>query len=217
MAFFIFSWASKTFRVSDKEILTYNGLSASHSYNTEEKKNGKKMPKTKDVGPGIGTLNFSIYLSALQGNDVKAEHDWWIEKCEEGEYSYILMGAEKFGRYKWRIKQVDVNDLITINEGTLWKSCKLSISFEEYYIKVKKTKAQRKAEKLQKKIEKSMEKALNANNEKAIAKAEKQAEKARAQYEANKQKVAEEVAKQAQLIALAYEKVGPHVEAVQNS
>ena len=207
-------WMEKTFQVTNREILTYNGLSASHSYNTEEKKNGKKMPKTKDVGPGIGTLNFSVKLSALQGNNVQDEHDWWVAECEKGTYSYIYMGGSKFGNYKWRIKQVDVSDLVTINDGTTWKSCTLSISFEEYYVKVKKTKAEKKAERLQKKMRKQMEKAQNAKSEKARAKAAAKAANLKVQYEEQKVKAAEAKAQQAQNVAQANTMIGTYYDAL---
>ena len=196
----IFKWFEKIFYVSENEILTYCSLSASHSYNTEEKKNGKKMPKTKDVGPGIGTMSISVKLSALTGNDVKAEHDWWVSECEKGSYSYIYMGGERFGNYKWRIKQVDIADLVTINDGTLWKSCTLSISFEEYYVKVKKTKAEKKAEKLQKKMRKQMEKAENAKNEKAKTKALEKTKKLAEQFKEASVAAAKARAEQAQRI-----------------
>jgi len=196
----IFKWFEKIFFVSNDQILTYNSLSASHSYNTEEKKNGKKMPKTKDIGPGIGTMNISVKLSALTGNDVKGEHDWWVKECGKGSYSYIYMGGERFGDYKWRIKQVDISDLVTINDGELWKSCTLSISFEEYYVKVKKTKAEKKADKLQKKMRKQMEKAENAKNEQARTKALEKTKKLAEQFTAQSVEAAKARAEQAKII-----------------
>ncbi len=203
----IFKWFEKIFYVSDSEILTYSGMSASHSYNTEEKKNGKKMPKTKDVGPGIGTMNFSMKLSVLKGNDVKAEHDWWVAECEKGSYSYIYMGSTKFGKYKWRIKQVDISDLVTINDGTLWKSCTLSVSFEEYYVKAKMTKAEKRAAKLQKKLRKQIEKAENAKNEAARTKALSKVETLATQYVEAKVKAAEAAADAAKIIAQVHARV----------
>lgn len=200
---YIFKWMEKTFQVSDSEILTYSGLSTSHTYNTKEKKNGKKMPKSKDVGPGIGKLNFSVKLSALQGNNVKEEHDWWVDECEKGTYSYIYMGGAKFGNYKWRLKQVDVKDLVTINDGTLWKSCTLSISFEEYYVKVRKTKAEKKAERLQKKMRRQMERAETAKSDKARAKAALKTANYKVKYEDQKVVVAKEKAKKAENAAKA--------------
>lgn len=196
----IFKWKDKTLFVTNEQIYTYNSLSASHSYNTEEKKNGKKMPKTKDVGPGIGTLSINVKLSALTGNDVKAEHDSWVERCEKGLYAYIFMGGTQFGNYKWRIKQVDVSDLVTINDGETWKSCTLSISFEEYYVKVKKTKAQKKAEKLQKKMWKQLEKAENSTKEKARTKALEKAKTLAAQFVEAKTQAAAEMAERAKIV-----------------
>lgn len=193
---FTFMWLEKTFQVTQDEILTYSDLGTSHTYKTEEKKNGKKMPKTKEVGPGIGTLSFNLKLSALTGNDVKAEHDWWVAECEKGTYSYIYMGGAKFGNYKWRVTQVNMQNLVTINNGTLWKSCDLAIGFEEYYVKVKKTKAERKAERLQKKMRRAMEKSMNAKNERARAKYAAQAAKYRTEYEAQKVIAAKERAEQ---------------------
>lgn len=189
-------WLEKTFHVTKDEILTYSGLNTSHSFTTEEKKNGKKMPKTKEVSAGIGTLSFNLSLSVLQGNNVKEEHDWWVAECEKGTYSYIYMGGQKFGNYKWRIKQVDMSDLVTINDGSIWKSCTLSIGFEEYFEQVKKTKAEKKAEKLQKKMRKAMDKAQSAKNEKARAKAAAKAADYQKKFEEQKAKVAEEKAAQ---------------------
>ena len=196
----IFKWFEKSFIVSDDEILTYNSLSASHSYNTEEKQNGKNMPKTKEIGPGIGTMNISVKLSVLTGNDVKGEHDWWVNECEKGSYSYIYMGGECFGNYKWRIKQVDISDLVTINDGELWKSCTLSISFEEYYVKVKKTKAEKKADKLQKKMRKQMEKAENAKSDSAQAKALEKTKKFADQFKTQSVEAAKAKAEKAKKI-----------------
>ena len=212
---YIFKWLEKTFQVSESEILTYSGLNASHTYNTKEKKNGKKMPKSKDVGPGIGKLNFSVALSALQGNDVKEEHDWWVAECEKGTYSYIYMGGSKFGNYKWRIKQVDVKDLVTINDGTLWKSCTLSISFEEYYVKVRKTKAEKRAARLQKKMRRQMEKAETAKSDKARAKAALKAANYKSQYEAQKVIVAKEKAKKAENAAKAVSMINSYYDQIQ--
>lgn len=165
------SWKSKNFEVSAEQILTYSGFNASHSFQTEEKKNGKEMPKTKEIAPGIGSLSFDVALSILKGNNVKEEYKWWTEKCEAGEYSEIYMGGDKFGSYKWRVNRVDIRDLITIDNGEVWKSCTLSIGFEEYYVKVRLTKAEKRAKKLQKKAERQLEKALSAKNEKARQKA----------------------------------------------
>jgi hypothetical protein len=164
MAGILFKFHEKTFTVDQKQIMTYSQLSASHSFNTEEKKNGKNMPKTKEIGPGIGSLSFNLDLSMFKGNDVKAEHDWWVNECEKGSYSYIFMGGYQFGNYKWRVNRVDVSDLVTLNDGNTWKSCTLSIGFEEYYVKVKQTKAEKKAARLQKKMRKAMEKADKSIN-----------------------------------------------------
>lgn len=197
----IFKWKDKTLFVTNEQIYTYNSLNSSHSYNTEEKKNGKEMPKTKDVGPGIGTLSINVKLSALTGNDVKTEHDDWVERCEKGLYDYIFMGGMQFGNYKWRIKQVDVSDLVTINDGETWKSCTLSISFEEYYVKVKKTKAQKKAEKLQKKMWKQLQKAENSTKEKARTKALEKAKTLATQFIEAKTQAAAEMAERAKIVA----------------
>jgi hypothetical protein len=211
---FTFMWLEKTFQVTQDEILTYANLSTSHGYNTEEKKNGKKMPKTKDVGPTIGSLSFTLPLSALQGNDVKAEHDWWVSECEKGTYSYIYMGGAKFGNYKWRVNKVDMNDLVTINNGTLWKSCTLSIGFEEYYVKVKKTKAEKKAERLLKKMRRALDKSMNAKNERARAKAAAQAAKLKTQYEEQKVIAAKERAEQTKKNAQAVQLFGQYYDAL---
>ena len=204
---YIFKWHEKAFRVCASEILTYNGFSASHSFITEEKKNGKNIPKTKEVSPGIGTASFSIDLSRNQGNNVKAEHDWWVDECEKGTYSFMYMGGTQFGKYKWRVKQVDVSDLVTFADGDTWKSCKLSISFEEYYVKVKLTKEEKKANKLQKKLRKAIEKAENAKNDKARDKAMAKAETLAAQFKEAKEKAAEKRAEKAKVIKETDEKI----------
>ena len=209
----IFKWLEKSFEVSNKQILTYNSLSASHSFQTEEKKNGKNMPKTKEVAPGIGSLNITVKLSATYGNNVKNEHDWWVNECEKGTYSFIYMSGVQFGNYKWRIKQVDVSDLLTseivvkndrgeiTSSDILWKSCTLSIGFEEYYVKVKLTKAEKKAAKLQKKMRKQMAKAENAKNEKAREKALQKAETLAVQFKEQETAAAVAISERAKTLA----------------
>ena len=203
----ILMWLEKTFRVTKNQILTYSGFNSSHSFTTEEIKNGKKMPKTKEVSPGIGSLSFNVELSSLKGNDVKAEYEWWADECEKGTYSYLYIGGSKFGKYKWRVNKVDITDLVIINNGDVWKSCTLSIGFEEYYVAVKLTKAEKKAQKLQKKMRRQIEKAQNAKNEKARDKAMAKAETLAADYMKAKVEAAEARTAQAQIVAKIDEKI----------
>jgi hypothetical protein len=203
MANYILQWLEKSFQVSPDQILTYSGLNASHSFNTEEKKNGKDMPKTKEIGPAIGSMSFNVPLSMLQNNDVKTEYEWWRDECEKGTCSYIYIGGYKFGNYEWRLNRVDLSDLVTVNDGSVWKSCKLAIGFEEFYVKTRKTKAERKAARLLKKMRKALNKAQNAKNEKAQKKAANQAAKYQKLYDDQKVKVAQEKAERAERMSKA--------------
>lgn len=203
----ILMWMEKTFRVTQNQILTYSGFNSSHSFLTEEKKNGKNMPKTKEVSPGIGSLSFNVDLSANRGNDVKAEYEWWTDECEKGTYSYLYIGGSKFGKYKWRVNKVDISDLVTMNNGEVWKSCSLSIGFEEYFVAVKQTKAEKKAQRLQKKMRRQIEKAQNAKNDKAREKAMAKAESLAKDYMTAKVEAAEARTAQAQIVAQIDEKV----------
>ena len=203
----ILMWMEKTFRVTQNQILTYSGFNSTHSFLTEEKKNGKNMPKTKEVSPGIGSLSFNVDLSANRGNDVKAEYEWWTDECEKGTFSYLYIGGSKFGKYKWRVNKVDISDLVTMNNGEVWKSCTLSIGFEEYFVAVKQTKAEKKAQRLQKKMRRQIEKAQNAKNDKAREKAMAKAESLAEEYMTAKVEAAEARTEQAKIVAQIDEKV----------
>jgi len=215
----VLTWLEKSFNISREQILSFSGLNASHSFKTEEKKNGKNMPKTKEVSPGIGTMSFDVHLDNFQGNDVKDEYEWWTDACEKGTYSYLYIGGEKFGKYKWRVNKVDVSDLQTIYRengkdekgntiyASIWKSCTLSIGFEEYFVAVKLTKAEKKALRLQKKMRRQIEKAQNAKNDKARDKALEKAKSLAADYMQAKVEAAEARAKQAEVISKIDEKI----------
>lgn len=178
----ILNWNDKLFSVSSDEIMTFANWASSSSYSTEEKANGKGMAKTQLVAPGIGTITFTIMLRQSLGHDVKAEYDWWRTQCNKGTASYMFLGAHQYGEYKWLLTKVDQINLITFKDGS-WKSCDLTITFEEFFVKVKQTKLQKKATKLAKQLEKAISKAISAKNEKAREKAAKQAAKLQKQYE----------------------------------
>ena len=178
----ILIWADKELEVSGDKIYTFSGWSSSSAFRTEEKKNGKKMPKSQAVSPDRGSVSFSIMLSQQVGLDVKAEYEWWREECNKGTESLLYLGEEQFGTFKWRLTGVDQSDLITLKDGT-WVKCKMSLKFEESWYKVKLTKLQKKAKRLAKKLERQTKKVLKAKNEAAKEKAAQKAAKIKKQAE----------------------------------
>lgn len=189
----ILMWNDKTFHVSADEVLTFKEFSSSSSYSTEQADNGSKMPKSKDKNPNIGSVKFTINLSAMQGNDCKAEYNWWRDECNKGTYSNLYLGMGQFGDYKWRLTKVDLNNLVTLKDGA-WKSCSISVSFEEYWVKIKKTKLEKKAEKLAKKLAKQIKKAQNSKSKKAREQAALKAADLTRQLQATNKEIAEKKA-----------------------
>jgi len=175
-------WNDKELEVSGDKIYTFSGWSATSSYKTEEKENGKKMPKSKALSPGMGSISFDVTLSWQMGVDVKDEYEWWRTQCNEGTQSLLYLGEQQFGAYKWRLTGVNQTGLITLKDGT-WKQCKMNLSFEESWYKVRLTRLERKAKRLAKRLARQTKKVENAKTEAAKEKAAAKAAKTKKEAE----------------------------------
>mgnify|MGYP002622301409 CR=1 FL=1 len=187
----ILAWNDKELDVTGGQIYTFSGWNASSSFKTEEKKNGKKMPKSKAVSPGQGKVSFDVTLSYMMGIDVRAEYGWWRDECNKGTESLMYFGYQQYGSYKWRLIGVDQSGLETMRDGS-WMKCRMSLTFEESFYKVKLSKLERKAQKLAKKVERQTKKAINAKSEAARQKAIQKAAAAQKELLELQKKIAEE-------------------------
>ena len=207
----VLQWNNKTLEITGKKIYSFTGWSSSSSFETDETANGKNMPKNTAKNPGIGQVSFNIYLHQGMGIDVKTEYDWWRKECNKGTESLLYIGDEQFGDYKWRLTGVSQSDLQVIGNG-VWKSCQMSLSFAESYVKVKKTKLEKKAAKLAKKLAKAIKKAEKAKSKKALAAAAKKAAKLKKQMEAAQIKAAEQKAAKLKAQVAAKQKAAEEIE-----
>lgn len=207
----VLQWNNKTLEISGNKIYSFSGWSSSSSYETDETANGKNMPKNTAKNPGVGQVSFSIYLHHGMGIDVKTEYEWWRKECNKGTESLIYIGDEQFGEYKWRLTGVSQSDLKVIGNG-IWKSCQMQLSFAESYVKVKKTKLEKKAAKLAKKLEKAIKKAEKAKTKKALQSAAKKAAKLKKQMEAAQVKAAEQKAAKLKAQVEARQKAADEIE-----
>lgn len=166
----IIAWNYKELNVSDEQIYSFSNWSASTTYKTEEKKNGKDMPKSTPVSPGRGKVSFDVQLSYRMGIRVEEEYYWWRDECMKGTESLLYFSYRQYGPYKWRLVGVDQADLKTLGNGS-WISCRMTLTFEESYYKAKLTKLERKAKRLAKKLERQTNRAIRAKSDKAREKA----------------------------------------------
>lgn len=162
----VLAWNDRELEVAGDKVYTFTGWSSSSSFKTEEKKNGKKMPKSEAVSPGRGSVSFEVALSYALGVDVEGEYLWWRDECMKGTESLMYFGYKQFGSYKWRLVGVDQSELRTLRDG-LWISCRMTLTFEESYCKVRLSKLEKRAKKLAKKLERLTKRAINAKSQAA--------------------------------------------------
>lgn len=125
----IASWGPKNFIVNPKSIYTFDKITRSSSYTTEDKENGSKKPKLKNKHPNLEEMSFSIALNArcLKYNILK-EIDSWASLC--GKSYYFIIGNTSYGNHKWELVGSNATEQILNIYGNII-SAKIELSFKE--------------------------------------------------------------------------------------
>ena len=134
----------KQFYIGPNDMNTFSSFSSSSSLETEEKRNGQKMPVATTKNVGVGEMSITIPLHEIYSDNtadknvskktkttVRSEYEWWRNACEKGLTSYFYIGKKQFGKYRWKVAGCSIAELVVNLDGT-WRKCKVNVSFKEY-------------------------------------------------------------------------------------
>lgn len=134
----------KQFYIGANDLNTFSAFSVTSSIETEDKKNGEKMPVATTKNIGVGEMSISIPLNEVYTDNsadknvskktittVRSEYEWWRNACNKGLTSYFYIGKKQVGNNRWKVVGCSLSDLIVNRDGT-WRKCKVDITFKEY-------------------------------------------------------------------------------------
>lgn len=119
------------FAVSPEKVLTFNKLQKTTKGRWASHDIIGKTPKAEFLGPGQGSLSFSIYVTVMHNVNPKQVIQELNEAAEQGTPLTFILGSSKVGKNKWVIDSVSEAWDAMIDEGRLL-SANLNISLTEY-------------------------------------------------------------------------------------
>lgn len=118
---------TKTWQVSPKYIMDFDGFSTSYELNAESNESVEGSTKTNQRGLKKKSLSFSSNLNVALGIDVRKEFESWEKWI--GLTGILKIGGKKFGP-NWMLTSVKPSD-VKIDDSGRFRSMKLTYSFEE--------------------------------------------------------------------------------------
>lgn len=119
------------FKVSDKMVLTFDGMTREVSGRwTEHEVMGKK-PKPEFLGPGNQKISLPITLSANLGVRPRKMLEMVERMVESGDAEYLIINCKPVGRNPFRLTASSETWGTMYNHGELAKA-NLTINLEEY-------------------------------------------------------------------------------------
>lgn len=123
------TWGPKGFIVSDKKIAVLQGLSTSFTLKEDSENDTSGTQPTNTRGRELQPMNFSVTYMAAAGVDPRAQIEEWNALL--GESYPLMIGGQRFGPPKMKLKQVSVSDVMLTNSGGMICAT-VSISLEEF-------------------------------------------------------------------------------------
>ncbi len=125
------SFMGKTFKVSNKKILTpsnFNGSSGA-DYATHDRA-GKKA-RSQFLGAKLREYEFDIILEVQNGVSPLKIKEYFQKKCEKGNADYFVVGGKPLSKNRFVITSISEEWGSVIRGGTLTQ-CNLSLTIQEY-------------------------------------------------------------------------------------
>ena len=120
-----------SFTTSDKKILTFRDFKRENSARWKEHALIGRLPRMQFLGPGRGTITFSIVLDARHGVKPRSTIDEILAYENSGKADYLVINGEKVCSNKLIItKSSDTWDEVW-NRGELVRAT-LELTLEEY-------------------------------------------------------------------------------------
>lgn len=119
------------FETSDQKILNFNSFQRSVSANWGKHERIGKKPLSEFLNPELQEVTFKIVLDAQHGVRPRKTIENIEKAIETGQVEFLVVGAAKIGRNRWKIMKMSEAWDVVMNHGELIKAT-VSLTLEEY-------------------------------------------------------------------------------------
>lgn len=123
-------WGDFNFSVSQDKSYTFYDMKWTTTFNWEAKGKGKKTQKIKLKGIAPDEFSFSMRLSVFTGINPKSEIDKLDKKARKKKKYRLIIGGQKYGKYKVVIAAIERELKFFDNKGNLWVAV-LNVTMKE--------------------------------------------------------------------------------------
>ena len=106
-----------TFKVSEKQIRTFDNFSRSNSARWAVHDIHLQHPKTEFLGEGQDSISFTMHFDVRYGMVPRREVAVLLRMCRDGQAETLIVGNSAVGVHKWYIESVKENWLRVDNRG----------------------------------------------------------------------------------------------------
>lgn len=119
------------FRVSEKQVLTFQSLNRTVGSEWATHSRIGKKDQSEFIRPKLQQISFNVKLDATQGVKPRATLDLLADLVERGAVNTMVVGGKRVGRHKWKI--TDVSEAWnTFYTGGELVSATVSLTMQEY-------------------------------------------------------------------------------------
>lgn len=119
------------FEVSDRQILTFSGLSRNVGAKYQTHSRVGQSPILEFTGEDVETISLSVKLSAFLGTDPERTADQINEACRSGTAMRLILGKKRIGAAMWVITKAATKYKHIDNIGNIL-SLEMSLSLSAY-------------------------------------------------------------------------------------
>ncbi len=125
------SFGDLVFSVSENTVRTFDGLSWKVSANYATHDRHIQRDVLEFLGPEPEEITFKMAFSVFHGVNPIDEVERLNQMCREGVAAHLIIGAKKYGSYKWVITSVSSEMNRFDNKGNCWGAT-ASVTLKEY-------------------------------------------------------------------------------------
>lgn len=122
-------WGPKGFLVSPTKVAVLEGLSTSLTLKEDSENDTSGTQPTNTRGRELRPITFKVTYLVAAGVDPRGQIKEW--EAQLGNAYPLIIGGERFGPEKMKLKKVSVSDILLDNFGNFLKAV-VSISMEEF-------------------------------------------------------------------------------------
>lgn len=123
--------ADIVFRVSEKQMLTFQGLNRTVGAEWASHSRVGRKDQSEFLRPKLQKVTFSVKLDATLGVRPRATLDRLADFVERGTVNALVIGGKRVGRYPWKITDMSEAWNTVLTGGEL-VTATVSLTMEEY-------------------------------------------------------------------------------------